>query len=168
MYGRSPRGSRLNTPSSRFSIAGASAASITLEKNPPSPDAPPFSEPWGRSCVGPLRPWAPTCPLICCGNAPRRKIVVDPIPLAERLLHLCSVQAQAWTTLEQNLIVLGQPVVIQSVTGGDLEPLEISEDLQQGRKFIYQLKGASVDAKVLDLGGQDHTQNLISTINQLD
>ncbi len=94
--------------------------------------------------------------------------VIDRIPLAKRLEYLCAVQARAWNALRRDLLVMVGPVVIQSVTGGEITAIDMASELREGADEILQLKGASVDAKVLDLGGQDHTQNLISTINQLD
>lgn len=88
--------------------------------------------------------------------------------MAEKLWYYCQVQARAWNALKRNLLTMVGPVVVQTVTGGELKALKMEESIRDGDEVIKELAGAGTDAKVLDLGGQDHTQNLITTINQMD
>lgn len=90
------------------------------------------------------------------------------MPMAERIRELCSVMARAYNTLNQTLIGMSQPVVLQGAVGGEINIRDTGNDLRLGKLLIPTLDKTGMQASVLDLGGKDHTQNLISTINALD
>lgn len=95
-------------------------------------------------------------------------VLIDRVPMCERIRYLCEVQARAWNSLRRNLMYLVGPVVVRSTTGAEIVSVQIEKTLQDGDDVVRMLQGATIDGEVMDLGGQDHTQNLISTINQLD
>ena len=90
------------------------------------------------------------------------------LPMAEQIRELCVLMADAYNCMKQSLFSMSQPVAIQGVTGGEVNIIE-SKDALLGRKLVVPtLDKTAMQASVIDLGGKDHTQNLISTINALD
>ena len=90
------------------------------------------------------------------------------VPMAEQIRELCVLMADAYNCMKQTLFSMSQPVAIQGVTGGEVNVVE-SKDALLGRKLVIPtLDKTAMQASVIDLGGKDHTQNLISTINALD
>lgn len=90
------------------------------------------------------------------------------VPMAEQIRELCVLMADAYNCLKQTLFSMGQPVAIQGMVGGEVNVIE-SKDALLGRKLVVPtLDKTGIQASVIDLGGKDHTQNLISTINALD
>lgn len=90
------------------------------------------------------------------------------LPMAEQILDLCILMADAYNCLKQTLFSMSQPVVVQGVVGGEINVYETERTLKGKRLTIPTLDKTSMVASTLDLGGKDHTQNLISTINALD
>ena len=90
------------------------------------------------------------------------------VPMAEQIFDLCKLMADAYNCLNQTLFSMSQPVVVQGVVGGEVNVYETERTLQGRRLTIPTLDKTSMVASTLDLGGKDHTQNLISTINALD
>ena len=91
-----------------------------------------------------------------------------PVPVSWRIEPLCALMAQAYKCLASSIESMKQPIVIQGAVGGELNVIDTGDRLRQGDLRIYTLDRTSMDARTLDLGGKDHTQNLISTINALD
>lgn len=90
------------------------------------------------------------------------------LPMAEQIRELCVLMADAYNCMKQTLFSMSQPVAIQGMVGGEVNVIE-SKDALLGRKLIVPtLDRTGIQASVIDLGGKDHTQNLISTINALD
>ena len=90
------------------------------------------------------------------------------LPMAEQIRELCVLMADTYNCLKQTLFSMGQPVAIQGMVGGEVNVIE-SKDALLGRKLVVPtLDKTGIQASVIDLGGKDHTQNLISTINALD
>lgn len=96
-------------------------------------------------------------PMLYCG-----------VPMADRIDDLCKLMADAYNCLKQTLFSMSQPVVVQGVVGGEVNVYETERTLKGMRLTIPTLDKTSMMASTLDLGGKDHTQNLISTINALD
>ena len=90
------------------------------------------------------------------------------LPMAEQIRELCTLMADAYNCMKQTLFSMSQPVVVQGVVGGEVNIYETEKTLQGRRLTVPTLDKTSMQASVLDLGGKDHTQNLISTINALD
>lgn len=90
------------------------------------------------------------------------------LPMCEQIQELCSIMADTYNCLRQTIMSLKQPVVLQGAVGGELNIKDTGDDLRLGKLLIPTLDKTSMQASVLDLGGKDHTQNLISTINALD
>ena len=90
------------------------------------------------------------------------------LPMAEQIRDLCVLMADAYNCLKQTIFSMGQPVIVQGVTGGEVNIYETKENLLGRKLTVPALDRTGIQASVLDLGGKDHTQNLISTINALD
>ena len=91
-----------------------------------------------------------------------------PVPMSWRIEPLCALMAQAYKCLASSIQGMKQPVIMEGVAGGEINVVETGDRLRKGELQIFTLDRTSMNAKVLDLGGKDHTQNLISTINALD
>lgn len=94
--------------------------------------------------------------------------VIRCAPMVEQIREICMLMARAYNTLNQTLIGISQPVVLQGAVGGEINIRDTGNDLRLGKLLIPTLDKTGMQASVLDLGGKDHTQNLISTINALD
>ena len=90
------------------------------------------------------------------------------LPMMEQIRELCSLMADAYNCLRQTITGMKQPVILQGAVGGELNIKDTGNDLRLGKLMIPTLDKTGMQASVLDLGGKDHTQNLISTINALD
>lgn len=90
------------------------------------------------------------------------------IPMADRIYELCVLMADVLNCLKQTVQAMKQPVILQGAVGGELNIKDTGDDLRLGKLMIPTLDKTGMQASVLDLGGKDHTQNLISTYNALD
>ena len=95
-------------------------------------------------------------------------LLQTPVPMSWRIEPLCALMAQAYKCLASSIQGMKQPVILEGVAGGELNVVETGERIRKGDLQIYTLDRSSMQARTLDLGGKDHTQNLISTINALD
>lgn len=89
-------------------------------------------------------------------------------PLSAQIMPLCEIMARAYNCMTMSIQGMQQPVVLQSVMGGEINAREADTAIEGQRLRIPVLEKSNLQAGVLDLGGKDHTQNLISTINALD
>lgn len=89
-------------------------------------------------------------------------------PLSEEIEELIVLLSDAYNCLRQNILALAQPVILQGAVGGEINIREMDDGLSRWRPRVPTLERTGLQASVLDLGGQDHTQNLIATINALD
>ena len=94
--------------------------------------------------------------------------VYYPFIMRDEIEPLCELMAEAFRCLRQNIKGMAQPIVIQGTIGAELNVKEAGEAIEGYRPVIYTLDRTSTEAKTLDLGGQDHTESLIKTINDLD
>lgn len=90
------------------------------------------------------------------------------LPMAEQIRDLCMLMADAYNCMKQTLFSMSQPVAVQGVVGGEINVMEGEQTLLGRKLVIPTLDKTAMQASVIDLGGKDHTQNLISTINALD
>ena len=90
------------------------------------------------------------------------------LPMADQIYELCAILARIYNCLNQTLVSMQQPVVLQGAVGGEINIKETSNDLRLGKLLIPTLDKTGMQASVLDLGGKDHTQNLVSTANAID
>lgn len=90
------------------------------------------------------------------------------IPMADQIRDLCMLMADAYNCMKQTLFSMSQPVAVQGVVGGEINVMEGEQTLLGRKLVIPTLDKTAMQASVIDLGGKDHTQNLISTINALD
>lgn len=102
-----------------------------------------------------------------------RSVAADPFfdfkkPEFVKIEDFCIVQSRAYNTLNQCLLAMSQPILVDSSAGGELNAISRRDDLARGSTELLQFSGRGNGAKVLDLQGKDYTQNLISTINALD
>lgn len=96
-------------------------------------------------------------------------LFVSHTPMAKRIEKLCRLKARAYNTLNNTLLSMGQPVLIETVQGNEITGILVDDAIRRGDETIKQLKQTNgINAKVLDLQGKDYTQSLISTINALD
>lgn len=72
-------------------------------------------------------------------------MLIDREPMAEKLLYYCQVQARAWNSLRRNLLTMVGPVVVQTVTGGELKALKMEESIRDGDEVIKELAGVGTD-----------------------
>lgn len=93
-------------------------------------------------------------------------VLMFELPLAEQIRPLCEIMAKTYKCLEQTVQAMRQPVVLQGNVGGEINAVKTADALSDLE--IFSLDRAAMSAGVIDLGGHDHTQNLISTINALD
>lgn len=99
-------------------------------------------------------------------DAKKYPVLLFENPLSEEIRPLCKIMAKTYKCLEQTVQAMRQPVVLQGNVGGEINAVKTSEALSDLE--IFSLDRAAMSAGVIDLGGHDHTQNLISTINALD
>ena len=90
------------------------------------------------------------------------------VPMSWRIEPLCALMAQAYKCLASSINGMKQPVILQGVAGGEINMVETGDKLRAGDLQFFTLDRTNMNAQVLDLGGKDHTQNLIATINALD
>ena len=90
------------------------------------------------------------------------------LPMAEQIRDLCSLMADAYNCMKQTLFSMSQPIAVQGVVGGEINVMEAEQTLLGRKLLVPTLDKTAMQASVIDLGGKDHTQNLISTINALD
>lgn len=92
----------------------------------------------------------------------------DLVPMKQQIEELCEIMARTYNCLTMTVQGMQQPVVMQGAVGGEINIIESRQAIAGGKLRINTLDKTGIQASVLDLGGKDHTQNLISTINALD
>lgn len=90
------------------------------------------------------------------------------MPMADQIRDLCILMADAYNCMKQTLFSMSQPIAVQGVVGGEINVMEAEHTLLGRKLLVPTLDKTAMQASVIDLGGKDHTQNLISTINALD
>ena len=90
------------------------------------------------------------------------------LPMEAQIRELCVLMADTYNCLRQTIFSMAQPVVVQGAVGGEINIRETERTLYGRKLAVPSLDKTGMQASVLDLGGKDHTQNLISTINALD
>lgn len=90
------------------------------------------------------------------------------LPMEAQIHELCVLMADTYNCLRQTVFSMAQPVVVQGAVGGEINIRETERTLYGRKLAVPSLDKTGMQASVLDLGGKDHTQNLISTINALD
>lgn len=91
-----------------------------------------------------------------------------PYTPGEEIWPLCCMMSAAWTALKQNIRAMSQPVIVQGTIGSELNAKECSQAVDGFKPTIFTLDRSAVEARTLDLGGTDHTESLIKTINDVD
>ena len=81
------------------------------------------------------------------------------------------VMARCLKVLNVNVGALSTPILIEgrpdAGEGGNLTGVLLKSDLLAGESFIPVIRGDGMPLSTLDLGVQDHTQNLISTMEAM-
>ena len=77
------------------------------------------------------------------------------------------IMERTMKTLNQNLIALQQPIMLKGIPGAELPAMVFKNELLDTQSIIPST-GAGFNAEILDLKAQDHTQNLVSTIDWCD
>ena len=70
--------------------------------------------------------------------------------------------------LNTNVFALSQPIMITGVSGTSLGSMVMKSELIEGAVYIPTTNAGATPPEVLDLGAEDRTQNLISTIDWCD
>ena len=87
----------------------------------------------------------------------------------DRIQPYVTIMQQAMQTLSVNIVGLTQPVVISGVPPGtELQAMVLENKLMNGQRMIPMVKKDAINIEVLDLKAEDHTQNLVSTIDWCD
>lgn len=88
---------------------------------------------------------------------------------AEKIGRYCLMMERALRVLDQNVVALSQPVIIQGTQGGEINALTLKGTIEGADEVcIPCLDKVATQAQVLDLNAQDHTQNLLGVINAMD
>ena len=88
---------------------------------------------------------------------------------SDRIEPYITLMQQLLQTLSVNVVGLTQPVIISGVpAGGELTGMVLENRLMNGQRIIPMVKKDAIDIEVLDLKADDHTQNLISSIDWCD
>ena len=90
------------------------------------------------------------------------------LPMESQIRELCILMADTYNSLRQTVFSMAQPVVVQGAVGGEINIKDTERSLYGRKLAVPSLDKTGMQASVLDLGGKDHTQNLIATINALD
>ena len=77
------------------------------------------------------------------------------------------IMSNALMTLNTNIDGLNEPIMVSGMPGAELGTLVLSDKLKNKDRIIHTT-GNAYKAEILDLKAQDHTQNLISTIDWCD
>ena len=78
------------------------------------------------------------------------------------------IMQRALNVLNTNIFALSQPIMITGVSGASLGSMVMKSELIDGAVYIPTTGAGATPPEVLDLGADDHTQNLISTIDWCD
>lgn len=89
------------------------------------------------------------------------------VPLRDMIQPYIDIMSNALMTLNTNIDGLNEPIMVSGMPGAELGTLVLSNKLK-GKDRIIHTTGNAFKAEVLDLKAQDHTQNLISTIDWCD
>lgn len=119
---------------------------------------------WIAMPLNGMIPIASDSELFTASNDPSLWIGVS---TADMIRPYIDIMANALMTLNSNIDGLNQPVIIGGMPGAELGTLVIKDALMNKDRTI-PTTGNAFNAEVLDLKAQDHTQNLISTIDWCD
>lgn len=89
-------------------------------------------------------------------------------PMQLKIEPYTQLMESALKVLDQNIIALAQPVIVEGVPGGELGTVTMLDNVLNVNRAIAAVQGSAIPIKVHNLEAQDHTQNLISTIRALD
>ena len=89
------------------------------------------------------------------------------VPTRDLIQPYIDIMSNALMTLNTNIDGLNEPIMVSGMPGAELGTLVLSDKLK-GKDRIIHTTGNAYKAEVLDLKAQDHTQNLISTIDWCD
>ena len=78
------------------------------------------------------------------------------------------IMQRCLNVLNTNVFALSQPIMITGVSGASLGSMVMKSELIDGAVYIPTTGAGATPPEVLDLGAEDHTQNLISTIDWCD
>ena len=89
----------------------------------------------------------------------------------DRIRPYLQVMARCLKVLNTNVGALSTPILIEgrpdAGEGGNLTGVLLKSDLLAGESFIPVIRGDGMPLSTLDLGVQDHTQNIISTMEAM-
>lgn len=88
--------------------------------------------------------------------------------VCEQIEPYVTTMNRALAVLNQNIFALSQPIMISGLPTANLQGLLMESEIIDGESFIQIAGKEAVQPEVLDLKAQDHSQNLISTIDWCD
>lgn len=77
------------------------------------------------------------------------------------------IMSRALKTLNQNLVALQQPILVKGIPGSSNGGKIVLNELTSG-ELVIPSTGAGFNVEILDLKAQDHTQNLVSSLDWCD
>lgn len=86
----------------------------------------------------------------------------------ENIEPYLKIMSQTLKVLHTNIFGLSQPIMISGLPNAPLQGLILKSEIMDGETYIPLASRNGISAEVLDLKAQDHTQNLISTIDWCD
>lgn len=94
--------------------------------------------------------------------------VLYDIAVCEKIEPLVNQMTMTAHALTQNINVLGQPVMIETTAEGRQDGEILADYIKCKDLFIPRIKRGLTEAKVLDLGAEDHTVNLLAAYHDLE
>lgn len=120
---------------------------------------------WIATPLNGMVPMSADADLFAASNDPCLWIGVS---LADMIDPYIRIMSNAMMTLNSNIDGLQQPIIMSGYPGTELGMAVVKDEILGKKRFIPTTGANGLNLEVLDLKAQDHTQNLISTIDWCD
>lgn len=91
-----------------------------------------------------------------------------PPSMIEKITPYLTIMKRAVNALNQNMVGMSQPVVIEADIGAELNTSMMKSKFSDGELFLPILGRKTVPAQVLDLNVNDYTHSLLGVIHDMD
>ena len=98
----------------------------------------------------------------------REPVLWSPPAFIEKIRPYLEIMRKAVNALNQNMLGMAQPVVIEADIGAELNTSMVKSKLNEGEIFVPVIGRKTVPAQVLDMGVQDFTHSLLGVIHDMD
>lgn len=98
----------------------------------------------------------------------KEPVLWSPPAFIEKIRPYLEIMRKAVNALNQNMVGMMQPVVIEADIGAELNTSMIKSKLSDGEIFVPILGRKTVPAQVLDMNVQDFTHSLLGVIHDMD